>query len=173
MINLIDPYENGNENVDVVNRIANLMCEIRCSGGFAGQMNRFALAYYSYLIQYNGKDVGFIYATGEYRYPSGLFIDMALLKDYRGKGIGKMVLDMFVNKHNDTLMFGEVKVNNVASNTISGEIGVSIAPGYYLFPKEMYNEFVQSGELEVFLNAMKKEEKSASEVLRRVMNERK
>ena len=172
MIELIDPFYNGVENEDIVKRISELMYEIQKDGVFAGKINRFALSYYAYLIAYNNNDIGFIYATEEHRYPNGLFIDMALLKEYRNKGIGKKVLDMFVNKHNDTLMFSEVLSNNISSNKISNDIGVRLDNGMYLFPKEKYSEFVESGEINNFYNATSKPELNATQVLRRIKNDR-
>ena len=172
MIELIDPYKDNKENEDIVHRIWNIMYLIREEGVFAGKPDRFAISYYSYLIRYDNKDIGFIYATPEQRYKNGLFIDMALLKEYRGKGIGKEVLENFCLNHNDIYMFGEVLEDNKASNIISSKVGVEIAPGYYLFPKDKYEEFINSGELDIFLNNIKQEELSGRELLRALMNNR-
>ena len=172
MIELIDPYEDDKENEDVVNRIWNVMSLIRKDGVFAGKQDRFAISYFSYLIRYDNKDIGFIYATPERRYRNGLFIDMALLKEYRGKGIGKEVLEKFCLIHNNIYMFGEVLEYNKASNIISSKVGVEIAPGYYLFPKDKYEEFINSGELDKFLNNINQEELSGRELLRALMNNR-
>ncbi len=136
MIELVDPYEDNKENEDVVHRIWNVMSLIRKDGVFAGKLARFGTSYYSYLIRFDNKDIGFIYATPERRYTNGLFIDMALLNEYRGKGIGKEVLERFCLMHNDIYMFGEVLEDNKASNIISSKVGAEIAPGYYLFPKD-------------------------------------
>lgn len=68
MIELVDPYKDDKENQDVINRIWNVMSMIRKDGVFAGKLDRFGTSYYSYLIRFDNKDIGFIYATPERRY---------------------------------------------------------------------------------------------------------
>ena len=172
MIDIIDAIYLNKENEDAVNRIYDLMYIIRRDGVFGGKESRFGISYFAWLVMLDGKDIGFIYATEEKSYKNGLFIDMALLKEYRGMGIGKYILNKFVCAHKDVFMFSEVLKNNIASNKMCGDVGICVSPCVYMFPRERYKEFVESGERDIFLEALKKPELNARQVLHRVMEDR-
>ena len=108
-------YINDNEdwkvNESIYNEIYGIMNKLNEEGNvFAGKRDRLDFAPWSFLIKYNGEDVGFVYVTNEQRYNDGLFIDMAIIKEYRGLGIGKQALEQLLDEvKTQKFLIGEIK----------------------------------------------------------------
>lgn len=157
-------------NESIYNKIYGIMNELNKEGNvFAGKKDRLDFAPWSFLIKYNGEDVGFIYITNEQRYKDGFFIDMAIIKEYRGLGIGKQALEQMLNQvKTKKFIIGEIKNTNEASNRLSNDIGIKLLEGdfnYYLFPKDRYKEFIEFNKDEKFEKAMLKNTMNNSELL--------
>lgn len=170
--------EDGNRkaNESVYNKIYVIMDKLKEEGNvFAGKRDRLNFAYLSFLIKYNGLDVGFVYIIDENRYSDGLFIDMAIIKEYRGLGIGKQALEQIINKvKTEQFLIGEVKKDNDASNRLSNDIGIKILEdkyNYYLFPKSRYEEFMKFNEDSRFERAMSKPNMNNIELMHQVYDE--
>lgn len=148
---------------DIWNRISDVMENIIKTsekGEFVGKYDRFRLSSITYLVTYNNEDVGFIYCVSEYRYDYAFFVDMAIKKEFRGKGIGKDVLSYFVSAYNSgPFLIGEVKKDNFASNKIASYIGTLIYQNeynYYLLEKNRLAEFNKFNINNEFENSMNK-----------------
>ena len=157
-------------NESIYNEIYGIMNKLNEEGNvFAGKRDRLDFAPWSFLIKYNGEGVGFIYVTKEHRYQAGLFIDMAIIKEYRGLGIGKQALEQLLDEvKTQKFLIGEIKKNNEASNKLGNDIGIKILEGeynYYLFPKDRYEEFMEFNKDKKFEDAMLKANMNNTEVL--------
>ena len=179
MVSLISPInwdEDENKYIiseSIYNRMYAIMNKLNEEGNvFAGKKDRLDLAPISALITYNNIDVGFIYATSEFRYKDALFLDMAIIKEYRGHGIGKQTLIQFLDLIDpDEFIIGETKNNNQASNPLGDDIGVRILESeynYYLFPKSRYEEFIEHNKDNRFEKAMLKNTKNSEEILNEI-----
>lgn len=165
--------ENGNSKYDseISDRIENIINTIEKEKNvFPGKKDRLYTAAVAVLITVDDKDAGFIYATCENRYSKGLFIDMALLKEYRGLGYGKEALNQFVKRVNtgNVYLFGEIESTNVASNAIADHIGIKIIDNdknYYLFPKERLAEFLEKEDINILRHALSIRAKTSRELL--------
>ena len=154
----------------ICNRIIKLMYTISQDKVFCSSVNRLLFSYAAKLITYDNVDVGFIFAVKESRLDEAAFIDMAILKNYRGKNIGYRVLEYFVNIFNNTYFIGEVSKNNIASNTIAGRVGKEIVPGYYILPASNYDKLIEENKLDYFIDKLSKKQETASQILRRINN---
>ena len=170
--------ETGNIKPDesIFNKIYNIMNQLSQEGNvFAGKRNRLDFATYAFLINYNNVGIGFIYVTKESRYKDALFIDMAIIKEYRGKGIGKQALKQFLEEvQTKAFIIGETKIINEASNPLGDDLGIKIFEdryNYYLFPKGRYQEFLEFNKNKGFEKAMLKETLNSNELLRQVYEE--
>lgn len=170
--------ESGNykPNESIYNKIYGIMNKLNEEGNvFAGKKDRLDFAQWSFLIKYNGEGVGFIYVTTEHRYQAGLFIDMAIIKEYRGLGIGKQALEQLLDEvKTQEFLIGEIKNNNEASNKLGNDIGIKILEGkfnYYLFPKDRYEEFMEFNKDKNFENAMLKANMNNTELLQYIYEE--
>lgn len=157
-------------NESIYNEIYGIMNKLNEEGNvFAGKRDRLDFAPWSFLIKYNGEGVGFIYVTKEHRYQAGLFIDMAIIKEYRGLGIGKQALEQLLDEvKTQKFLIGEIKKNNEVSNKLGNDIGIKILEGeynYYLFPKDRYEEFMEFNKDKKFEDAMLKANMNNTEVL--------
>lgn len=159
-------------NESIYNKIYDIMNKLNEEGNvFSGKRDRLDFAESSFLIKYNGADVGFVYVAKEGRYRAGLFIDMAIIKEYRGLGIGKNVIEQLIDllKIGDNeFLIGEVKKDNEASNKLSADIGIKILDGkynFYLFPKSRYEEFMEFNKDNSFERAMQKANMTSNEML--------
>ena len=183
MINLESTWykdEKGNIKSDesVFNKIYSIMNKLKQEGNvFAGKRNRLDFANSAFLIKYENEEIGFIYITKESRYKDALFIDMAIIKEYRGKGIGKLALKQFLEEvQTKAFIIGETKITNEASNPLGNDLGIKILEDkydYYLFPKSRYEEFLKFNKDKEFEKAMSKEALNSNELLHQVYEEEK
>lgn len=143
---------------------------------FSGREDRLATSLLALLIVYDNEPVGFFYATCESRYPEGLFIDMGILEEYRGLGIGREVLDEIMRLDlGERFLIGETKKSNFASNTVGNALGAKIGSYrnkvYYLFPKEKLNEFKIHNSDHRFEEAISHTTQSSKDIIREIMND--
>ena len=160
-------------NETVFERIYGIMSILYKEGNvFTGKRDRLDYSSWGALIKYNKEEVGFIYITKEQRYNPGLFLDMAIIKDYRGLGIAKEALSIFLNAVNtERFIIGETKKNNAASNPLGDDLGIKILEdkyNYYLFPKSRYEEFMEFNEDHRFEKAMLKDTLDSGELIRQL-----
>lgn len=129
----------------VFSRILNVMNRIQdedYESELIGSETRLLSADISCLIKEDKKEVGFLYLVTEYT--KGLyFLDIALLKGYRNKGIGtaalKELLDTYQYKD---FILGEVKEDNIACLKMINKLNaVQISPTHYLLQPERLEEF--------------------------------
>lgn len=127
----------------VYNKIYSVMNELKKEGNiFAGKIDRLNFTIYSCVIKYNNEPIGFIYATPEGRYDYALFIDMAILKEYRGKGFGKQALKQFSEIKTKKFLIAETKDNGTLGEGIAVKI-FEDKYNYYLLPRSRYKEFME------------------------------
>ena len=165
-ITLYEVYQDEVD-VEVKNKIINLMCIFNQEKVFSSSLVRLFKSVSAKLIKYDENDVGFIMAVAEDRLPGPFFIDMSILKEYRGKKIGYKVLDYFVNYYHKTYFIGEVSEDNIASNNISSKIGKMFAPGYYILPASNYDKAIKENKLDDFIVGVAKIQESKSEIFSR------
>ena len=122
------------------------ICEI-----FNGKADRVLFSPKIFIICVDQKEVGFIYFVNE-KVEDMFFVDMGLLKKYRGLGIGKKVLQMIHDKNYKDFLIGETKKDNVSANEVTKECGVLIGEtedrNFYLLQKERVEEFIESNGFE-------------------------
>lgn len=171
MIELIDEFKNGNNDLSIYNRSIAIMNTLFNEGVFSGKWDRHAYSTKSHLIHYNNDDIGFIYLIQENRLKSingnpVLFIDMGIKKEYRGHGIGTYVLKEYIALYgHQAYLIGEVKKDNFSSNELSKTLGRKILESntnYYLFgDKEdfdlkQFKNAIESDEMKYYQKTKKK-----------------
>jgi len=175
MIKLEWTCQNGIANEDVFNSIYAIINNLKEEGGvFAGKKDRLDYAPYSCLITYNDNPIGFIYTAREQRYQDAYFLDMAIIKEYRGLGLGTEALNKFIeiiDSIEKKFIIGETKHENEASNPLGYSLGQKILEdryNYYLFPKSRYAEFKEFNKDKRFEQAMARDTLNSRELLIRI-----
>lgn len=110
------------EKQDDFNKIMNLYINPDINSTFGGyRKDRLAASEISFLIYLNNEPIGFILLVGEHQRKDSLGIDIALKKEYRGKGYGKIALEIFKEKYLTKIedkIHVEVNKDNIAANKI-------------------------------------------------------
>lgn len=129
----------------VFSRISNIMNRIQdedYESELVGSETRLLSADISCLIKEDKKDVGYLYLVTEYK--KGLyFLNMALLKEYRNKGIGTETLKKLLDNYQyKDFLLGEVNQDNIACLKMIEKInGIQVSPNHYLLQPERLEEF--------------------------------
>lgn len=121
---------------------------------FLGRTDRIITASDSWMIQAGDKNIGFINLVVEKSNYNYLFLDMGIIKDYRGKGYGKRFLkevQMIVESSDRPFVLMETKKDNNA-NGVGKDIGCFITEvgdrNVYLLQKSRLQEFIDSNQME-------------------------
>lgn len=129
----------------IFSRILNVMTKIQdeaAENEFVGKTDRLFSSDISCLIVEDKRDVGFLYLLSERK--NGLyFLDMALLKEYRNKGIGFLALKELLDSYNySEFVLGEVKEDNTACLSILNKLNsIKVSENHYLLQPERIEEF--------------------------------
>lgn len=123
---------------------------------FANRLDRIQTADSSWLIKMNGKYVGFVNLVCEKLNHDYLFLDMGVIKAYRGKGIGKQALEevkRIIEEENfSEYVLMETRKSNIGANKAAEEIGCYLAEfgdrNVYLLQKERCQEFIDCDHME-------------------------
>ena len=109
----------------------------------------------SWMIQAGNKTIGFINLVVEKANYDYLFLDMGIIKDYRGKGYGKKFLQEVQNlvEHSDLpYVLMETKKNNINANIAAEDIACLITEvedrNVYLLQKSRLQEFIDTNQME-------------------------
>ena len=152
MVKFLDVYEDPN-NTDRYNRVMDIINNDReINNIFSNKRNRFSLAQFTYLINVDGEDAGFVnlvYERGDYSF---LLLDSGIIEKYRGKGLGTKALKFLQSLDFEDFIIAETKKDNNNSNGSISKVGVQIADSdefnYYLLQKDRVEEFIDSDGLE-------------------------
>ena len=129
---------------------------------FGDRWDRMYSGIYTYLITYNGKDVGFINILFERNDNSFLVIDMGIKKRYRNKGIGTKAMQLIKEKDINTFIIAETEKDNISGIKSLDKVGLKVAESeeqaYYLVQKERIEEFINNDYLEKLSRHFKVEE---------------
>ena len=123
---------------------------------FGGRSDRLMATDNSWMIKANDKNVGFINLVTEKANHRFLFLDMGIIKAYRGKGYGKRFLGKVqkIVEENDyfTYVLMETKQDNDSANKISKDVGCYLTSfgdrNVYLLQKSRLQEFVDTNQME-------------------------
>lgn len=138
----------ADNNEEISFRILKVMNKIRSQSieyEFAGNEYRYKAATVSFLITENNADIGFIYLTDEDK-KNMFFLDISLLKKYRGHGIGfeaiKELLKRYKNCGIKKFILAEVEYDNEACNKMMNKLGcIKVSEKHYLMQPERLKEF--------------------------------
>ena len=123
---------------------------------FLSKEERIKYSSYAAIIEYNGEDVGFVSILNEKADYNFLTLDMGILNEYRGKGIGKEVLEMIKKIPCEDFIIGETRKSNIGANKTTSSVGILVAESdefnYYLLQKERIEEFIEKDGLEKLAN---------------------
>lgn len=139
---------------------------------FAMKKTRLLASIGLFLIKYKNKNVGFVNLVNEGPSDFG-FVDMGILPDYRGNGIGKVILKQISQMNLDFFLIGETKDRNKAANKIMDGLGIKVAEVtklfktaekevevvdkvFYLLPESRHLEYVAYGANEELINHINK-----------------
>ena len=158
--------------------ISNLMyTESGIKDVFLGKESRVVCAYDVFLIQLDNVNIGYIYATDEQLESFG-FVDVAIVKKHRGHGYSKIavlqLIKYYLENYPNTRFYliGETKKNNLPANNSVKEIGTYLFSicdrNFYLINKEMYDDLVETNNIELLIDHCTKGAKSACDILRQV-----
>lgn len=123
---------------------------------FGGRSDRLMATDNSWMIKANDKNVGFINLVTEKANHRFLFLDMGIIKAYRGKGYGKRFLGEVqkIVEENDyfTYVLMETKQDNDSANKISKDVGCYLTSfddrNVYLLQRSRLQEFVDTNKME-------------------------
>ena len=118
---------------------------------FSGKKTRLLFSPLTYIIEVDSKDIGFFNLVDE-QVEGIFFVDLGIIKEYRGKGIAKEVLSTIPSIKCSNFIVSEVKKDNIPANKVSSQIGVMVTEtedrNFYLMQKERLEEFIDSNGLE-------------------------
>ena len=139
-------------NVEDVNAIMDMMFhEPGIQEIFNGKQKRLLFSPFTLLIRVNSENIGFFYLVDE-QVPNILFLDVGIIQKYRGKGIGRDVLEIIPDIHCSEFIICETKKDNIAANKNSSSVGVLVSEtedrNFYLMQKDRLEEFIDSDGLE-------------------------
>ncbi len=123
---------------------------------FGGRRDRLMAADCSWMIKANDKNVGFINLVTEKVNHRFLFLDMGIIKAYRGKGYGKRFLGEVQKKLEESnypeYVLMETKQDNNSANKISKDVGCYLTSfddrNVYLLQRSRLQEFVDTNKME-------------------------
>ena len=159
MIELIDGLSANRYNItymDVYEEIYRMMGhEPGIKEIFYTKQDRLAAANPMCLILVSGRPVGFINLVQE-EIDNIKFLDAAIIKKYRNRGIGKEAIQRFRPDLYNAFVVGETLKTNLSANTLGKELGVHVYFGkhnnYYLFQPDRLEEFSRSEEFQELKN---------------------
>lgn len=141
---------------------------------FYGKESRVVCAYDVFLIKLDDINIGYIYATYE-KLDSFGFVDMAIKKKYSGQGYSKIAVLEFIkyyltNYPNTRFyLIGETKIYNDAANNSVKDIGKYLFRVddrvFYLINKEMYEDLIETNNINLLIDHCTKGVKPAYELL--------
>lgn len=119
---------------------------------FRGRTDRLITSPYSFLIQHEDEVIGFLNLVIEKNNENFLFLDAGIIKEYRSKGIGKLVLceikELLEENDIDTYVLIETEQKNIGANKSANEVGCYLMEirdrNIYLLQKERIEEFVDN-----------------------------
>ena len=82
------------------------------------RIDRLVASEISFLIYHRNEPIGFILLVREKIRPNSLGIDIALKEEYRGKGYGKLAMEIFKTKYLKLIeenLYAEINTNNIAA----------------------------------------------------------
>ena len=122
---------------------------------FGGRYDRLMTAKNSWLIKANDNNIGFINLVTEKANHKFLFLDMGIVKAYRGKGYGKKFLEEVqseVENSNLTYVLMETRQDNDSANGVSKSVGCYLTTfgdrNVYLLQKSRLQEFIDTNQME-------------------------
>lgn len=122
---------------------------------FGGRDDRLMTASNSWLIKANDNNIGFINLVTEKANHKFLFLDMGIVKAYRGKGYGKKFLEEVqseVENSNLTYVLMETRQDNDSANGVSKSVGCYLTTfgdrNVYLLQKSRLQEFIDTNQME-------------------------
>ena len=122
---------------------------------FVGRTDRIINADISWMIQAGNKNIGFINLVVEKCNYNYLFLDMGIIKEYRGKGYGKKFLtevQQLVEANDLPFVLMETTKDNNNANGVGKGIGCFITEvgdrNIYLLQKSRLQEFIDSNQME-------------------------
>ncbi|MBQ6841159.1 MAG: GNAT family N-acetyltransferase [Bacilli bacterium] len=131
--------------MDVFNRILAIMKRLSKEGVFSGTFTRLASSIFAFLINENGKDVGFIYFVDE-NIDDVLFVDMGFIPEARGKGLAAKAMDEIIKSicsKYDAFLVSEVDPRNIAAVKSTEKSGaIRLTNRHYLLQPERFGDFL-------------------------------
>lgn len=129
-------------------RISNIMDRLhreRIGYEFAGVSRRFRASVISFLIVDNNEDIGFLYLTDEDK-PDMLFLDISILRQYRGEGIGYKAIKELLNRCRNCgvrhFILAEVEPDNIACLNVMKKLkSIQVSQKHFLLQPERIKEF--------------------------------
>ena len=123
---------------------------------FGGRYDRAISSKMSWMIKANDKNVGFINLVTEKVNHRFLFLDMGIIKAYRGKEYGKRFLGEVQKKVEESnypeYVLMETKQDNNSANKISKDVGCYLTSfddrNVYLLQRSRLQEFVDTNQME-------------------------
>lgn len=123
---------------------------------FGGRDDRLMTASNSWLIKANDNNIGFINLVTEKANYNFLFLDMGIIKAYRGKGYGKKFLEevqhITEREEDFPYVLMETKQDNDNANGISKGVGCYLTTfgdrNVYLLQKSRLQEFIDTNQME-------------------------
>lgn len=122
---------------------------------FRGKNDRLNTTSVSWMIEADNKNIGFINLVVEKANYNFLFLDMGIIKDYRGKGYGKKFLKEVQELVEDSdlpYVLMETKKDNINANIAAREMTCFITEvedrNVYLLQKSRLQEFIDSNQME-------------------------
>lgn len=131
---------------------------------FGGRYDRLMTTSNSWLIKANDNNIGFINLVTEKANHNFLFLDMGIIKAYRGKGYGKKFLEEVQSKVEDSnlpYVLMETRCDNDSANGVSKSVGCYLTTfgdrNVYLLQKARLQEFIDTNQMEELAKHYEKE----------------
>lgn len=131
---------------------------------FGGRFDRIIATCISWMIKDKDKNIGFINLVEEKVNHNFLFLDMGIIKEYRGKGYGKRFLkevQELVEKSNLPFILMETRKTNDNANCVGKDIGCFLTEiedrNIYLLQRSRLQEFIDTNQMEELAKHFTKE----------------
>lgn len=163
--NIILKQTNWNSQKDYSDLYSMMNTEDGIKEIFSDRQDRLMTTAISWLITANSNHIGFINLVEEKAEHNFLFLDMGIIKEYRGKGYGKKFLEevkQIVEKEKDfPFILMETRKANDNANCIGKDIGCFLTEiedrNIYLLQRSRLQEFIDANQMEELAKHFTKE----------------